>query len=71
MYTPKDLAQIERDIEKFQKGERVSIVGYGDHRVHYADVTLDALLKLRQRMRAELQSYAKRRLIFMTSKGVD
>lgn len=70
MYTTDDLVQIERDIEKLRQGERVSLVAYGDHKVRYESVTLKELLELRQRMRSEAQIFAKRRLIFLTSKGV-
>lgn len=73
MYTEDDLAQIEQAITKLQKGERVVSVAYGDHIVKYAEVDLNDLLNLRQRMKSELKvagASPKRRITFATHKGI-
>lgn len=73
MYNTDDLAQIERAILKLQSGERVVSVAYGDHAVKYAEVDLQELISLRNKIRAELKTTSnssKRRIVFATQKGV-
>lgn len=56
-----------------QRGERVVSIGYGDHVVRYAEVQINDLLNLRQRIKAELKVAGmkpKRKIVFSTSKGV-
>ena len=73
MYTEDYLAQVEQAIQKLQSGERVVSIAYGDHVVRYAEVQINDLLNLRQRIKAELKVVGqkpKRRVIFATNKGV-
>ena len=73
MYNTDDLAQIESAILKLQSGERVGSVAYGDHAVKYAEVDLQELISLRNKIRAELKTTSnssKRRIVFATQKGV-
>ena len=73
MYKTDDLAQIESALLKLQSGERVVSVAYGDHVVKYAEVDLQALIRLRNQIRAELKTTcnrSKRRIVFTTQKGV-
>ncbi len=53
MYNTDDLAQIESAILKLQSGERVVSVAYGDHAVKYAEVDLQELISLRNKIRRE------------------
>jgi hypothetical protein len=56
-----------------QAGRRVVGVSYGDTRLQYANITLDELIKLRNRIRAGIEDpekFNKRRVIFTTSKGL-
>ena len=73
MYNTDDLAQIENAILKLQSGERVVSVAYGDHAVKYAEVDLQELISLRNKIRAERKTTSnssKRRIVFATQKGV-
>ncbi len=72
MYNEEYLIQVEEAIKKLQSGERVSIA-YGDHVVRYAEVQINDLLNLRQRIKAELKVAGmkpKRKIVFSTSKGI-
>ncbi|XGA08508.1 MAG: gpW family head-tail joining protein [Wolbachia endosymbiont of Xenopsylla cheopis] len=73
MYNSKYLVQVEQAIQKLQSGERVVSIAYGDHVVRYAEVQINDLLKLRQRIKAELKISGvkpKRRIFFSTDKGI-
>jgi len=73
MYSEHDLEQMEAAILKLQSGERVVSIAYGDHAVKYAEVDLQELISLRNKIRAELKSRGasnKRRIVFATHKGV-
>lgn len=74
MYNEDYLIQVEQAIKKLQSGERVVSIAYGDHLVRYAEVDINDLLNLRQRIKAELKTRdqkLKRKIVFSTSKGVD
>jgi 3-hydroxy-3-methylglutaryl CoA synthase len=67
------LRQLEDAIAKLQRGERIASVSYNGHSVSYFGITLDELLKQRQRLQekiAETSNSAKRQVIFQTHKGV-
>jgi 3-hydroxy-3-methylglutaryl CoA synthase len=67
------LQKIEEAIAKLQSGERIASVSYNGHSVSYFGITLDELLKQRQRLKeklAESSNSAKRQVIFSTHKGV-
>jgi 3-hydroxy-3-methylglutaryl CoA synthase len=67
------LQKIEEAIAKLQAGERIASVSYNGHSVSYFGITLDELLKQRQRLQekiAETNYSAKRQVIFSTHKGV-
>ncbi|WP_339047490.1 gpW family head-tail joining protein [Candidatus Mesenet endosymbiont of Phosphuga atrata] len=66
MYNSEYLVQVERAIQKLQNGERVVSIAYGDHVVRYAEVQINDLLNLRQRIKAELKVAGKRRIVFST-----
>ncbi|WP_168464782.1 gpW family head-tail joining protein [Wolbachia endosymbiont of Ctenocephalides felis wCfeT] len=73
MYTEDFLNQVEKAIKKLQRGERVVSIAYGDHVVRYAEIQINDLLNLRQRIKAELKVAGmkpKRKIIFSTNKGV-
>ncbi|GHT97968.1 hypothetical protein FACS1894126_2950 [Alphaproteobacteria bacterium] len=73
MYSKQNLEAIEKAINDFQAGRRVIGVSYGDTRLQYANITLDELLKLRNRIKAGLEDPEKsnkRQVIFTTSKGL-
>ncbi|BET28538.1 hypothetical protein wCauATS_07400 [Wolbachia pipientis] len=73
MYNEEYLVQIEEAIKKLQSGERVVSIAYGDHVVRYAEVQINDLLNLRQRIKAELRIVGmkpKRKIVFSTSKGI-
>ncbi|WP_265027784.1 MULTISPECIES: gpW family protein [unclassified Wolbachia] len=73
MYNEEYLVQIEEAIKKLQSGERVVSIAYGDHMVRYAEVQINDLLNLRQRIKAELKIVGmkpKRKIVFSTSKGI-
>jgi hypothetical protein len=73
MYDKKNLESIEKAIADMQAGRRVIGVSYGDTRLQYANITLDELIKLRNRVKAGLadsEKTKKRQVIFSTSKGV-
>ncbi|MCA7010457.1 gpW family protein [Wolbachia endosymbiont of Tribolium confusum] len=74
MYSEEYLTQVEKAIQKLQSGERVVSIAYGDHVVRYAEVQINDLLNLRQRIKAELKIVGmkpKRKIVFSTSKGID
>ncbi|WP_264331204.1 gpW family protein [Wolbachia endosymbiont (group B) of Erebia ligea] len=73
MYSEEYLIQVEEAIKKLQNGERVVSIAYGDHVVRYAEVDINDLLSLRQRIKAELKIAGvepKRKIVFSTSKGI-
>jgi hypothetical protein len=73
MYTKQNLEAIEKAIADLQIGQRIVGVSYGDTRVQYATITLDELLKLRNRIKSGMEDTErlnKRRIVFMTSKGL-
>jgi hypothetical protein len=73
MYNEEYLVQVENAIKKLQSGERVVSIAYGDHVVRYAEVQINDLLSLRQRIKAELKIAGmkpKRKIIFSTTKGI-
>ncbi|MFT4314081.1 MAG: gpW family head-tail joining protein [Wolbachia pipientis] len=70
MYNEEYLFQIEEAIKKLQSGERVVSIAYGDHVVRYAEVDINDLLSLRQRIKAELKIAGKRKIVFATNKGI-
>ncbi|QJT95023.1 hypothetical protein HGO53_01180 [Wolbachia endosymbiont of Diaphorina citri] len=73
MYNEDYLIQVEEAIKKLQSGERVVSIAYGDHVVRYAEVQINDLLSLRQRIKGELKIAGmkpKRKIIFATNKGV-
>ncbi|WP_349967022.1 gpW family head-tail joining protein [Wolbachia endosymbiont of Armadillidium arcangelii] len=73
MYSEEYLTQVEKAIQKLQSGERVVSIAYGDHVVRYAEVQINDLLSLRQRIKGELKIAGmkpKRKIIFATNKGV-
>jgi hypothetical protein len=72
--TPQEqLRKIEEAIAKLQSGERIASVSYNGHSVSYFGISLDELLKQKQRLQekiAESSNCAKRQVIFSTHKGV-
>ena len=73
MYTKQNLESIEKAISDMQSGRRVVGVSYGDTRVQYANITLDELINLRNRIKSNIQDAEKlnkRRVIFTTEKGL-
>jgi major membrane immunogen (membrane-anchored lipoprotein) len=67
------LRKIEDAIAKLQSGERIASVSYNGHSVSYFGISLDELLKQKQRLQekiAESSNSAKRQVIFSTHKGV-
>ncbi|MDR2287511.1 MAG: gpW family protein [Prevotellaceae bacterium] len=72
MYTKENLQAIEKAISDMQCGRRVVGVSYGDTRVQYANLTLDELINLRNRIKIGLEDsdeLVKRQVRFVTSKG--
>jgi hypothetical protein len=73
MYTKENLEAIEKAIADLQIGRRIVGVSYGDTRVQYANITLDELINLRNRIKAGLEDpekVNKRRIVFVTTKGL-
>lgn len=70
MYNEEYLVQVEEAIKKLQNGERVVSIAYSDHVVKYAEVQINDLLSLRQRIKAELKIAGKRKIVFATNKGI-
>jgi hypothetical protein len=73
MYSKTNLEAIEKAISDMQSGRRVVGVSYGDTRLQYANITLDELVKLRNRIKAgveDSEKFNKRQVIFTTSKGL-
>ncbi|MBV0900104.1 MAG: gpW family protein [Wolbachia endosymbiont of Fragariocoptes setiger] len=73
MYDQEYLAKVEEAIKKLQSGERVVSIAYGDHVVRYAEVQVNDLLNLRQRIKAELKIAGmkpKRKILIATNKGI-
>lgn len=71
MTAEEKLEVIEKAILDLQTGKRVVSVQYGDTRVQYASVDLDALKELRSQIKASLSGASeKRQVIFSTSKGI-
>lgn len=73
MHTQEYLEQVEKAIKKLQSGKRVVSIAYGGHVVQYAGVQMEELLRLRQRIKAELKVAGikpKRRIVISTNKGV-
>jgi hypothetical protein len=73
MYTKQNLESIEKAIADMQSGRRIVGVSYGDTRVQYANITLAELISLRNRIKAGLEDpekLSKRRIVFVTSKGL-
>jgi DNA-binding protein YbaB len=67
------LQKIEEAIAKLQSGERIASVSYNGHSVSYFGISLDELLKQKQRLQekiAESSNSAKRQVIFSNHKGV-
>jgi hypothetical protein len=74
MYDKTNLEAIEKAIRDMQAGRRVVGVSYGDTRLQYANITLDELIKLRNRVKAGIEDpekFNKRRVVFTTSKGLE
>ncbi len=72
MYNQEYLTQVKEAIKKLQSGERVVSIAYGDHVVRYGEVQINALLSLRQRIKAELKvAGVKRKIVISTNKGID
>jgi hypothetical protein len=73
MYNRENLEAIEKAITDMQSGRRIVGVSYGDTRVQYASITLAELISLRNRIKSGLEDpekLNKRRIVFMTSKGL-
>jgi hypothetical protein len=73
MYTKENLEAIEKAIADLQIGRRIVGVSYGDTRVQYATITLDELISLRNRIKAGIEDpekFNKRRIVFVTTKGL-
>ncbi|MBC6686521.1 hypothetical protein H9I48_04760 [Wolbachia pipientis] len=71
MYNEEYLIQVEQAIKKLQSGKRVVSIAYGDHVVRYAEVQINDLLSLRQRIKAELKvAGVKRKIVISTNKGI-
>jgi hypothetical protein len=73
MYDKQNLESIEKAIADMQAGRRVVGVSYGDTRVQYANITLDELIQLRNRIKSgvvDMEKFNKRQVIFSTSKGL-
>jgi hypothetical protein len=74
MYDKKNLEAIEKAISDMQSGRRVVGVSYGDTRVQYANITLDELINLRNRIKdgiEDSEKSKKRQVHFTTSKGLE
>jgi hypothetical protein len=73
MYNKENLEAIEKAIGDMQAGRRVVGVSYGDTRVQYANITLAELINLRNRIKSgmeDTEKLSKRRIVFVTSKGI-
>lgn len=60
-------------IKKLQNRDRVVSIAYGDHVVRYAEVQINDLLNLRQRIKAELKVAGmtpKRKILFQRVRGL-
>jgi hypothetical protein len=73
MYSKQNLEAIEKAISDMQSGRRIVGVSYGDTRVQYANITLTELISLRNRIKSGMEDsekFSKRRIVFVTSKGL-
>jgi hypothetical protein len=73
MYTKQNLEAIEKAISDMQSGRRIVGVSYGDTRLQYANITLAELISLRNRIKSgieDTEKLSKRRIVFVTSKGI-
>jgi AMMECR1 domain-containing protein len=73
MYTKENLEAIEKAISDMQSGRRIVGVSYGDTRVQYATIALAELISLRNRIKSGMEDpekLNKRRIVFVTSKGL-
>ena len=64
------LNAVEKAICDLHSGKRVTSVSYGDTRVQYAEVDLEALRKLRAQIKSSIKTESPRQVIFSTSKGL-
>ena len=72
-YSNDDLQQVNEAIAKLQGGERVVQVAHDGHVVKYAEVELNELVNLRNRIKLEIKSSNrryKRRIQIISNKGV-
>lgn len=63
------LEDVEKAIQELQSGKRVASVRHGESQVQYAATSINELLQLRNRIKAD-QKGSHRQVIFSTSKGL-